>query len=279
VFDVLVLALVIRLTIGGGDRSRAYLLMTTGWLVLVAADAGRALLVLLGTYDPSSPVEAGWLVAYALWGAAVLDPSVATLTDPVPAPRSGLTQIRLACLAAASLMAPAILAVQALRAQRLDIPVIVAGCALLFLLVLVRMADLVRENEATVRELRGTEGVLRASLSERDALAAQLEHQAFHDSLTDLANRACSTTGSATPWPGPAATAAAWPCCSSTWTTSRWSTTTSATAPATGCCARSPAGCAAACASTTPSAGSAATSSPSWPRTPTWPPPACSPTG
>jgi hypothetical protein len=67
VLDVLVLALVIRLAIGGGDRSRAYLLMTTGWLVLVAADAGRALLVLLGTYDPSSPVEAGWLVAYALW--------------------------------------------------------------------------------------------------------------------------------------------------------------------------------------------------------------------
>ena len=190
VLDVLILALVIRLAIGGGDRSRAYLLMTTGWLVLVAADAGRALLVLLGTYDPSSPVEAGWLVAYALWGAAVLDPSVATLTDAVPAPRKGLTRTRLACLAVASLMAPAILAVQAVRDQRLDIPVIVAGCALLFLLVLIRMADLVRENEATVRELRGTEGVLRASLSERDALAAQLEHQAFHDSLTDLANRA-----------------------------------------------------------------------------------------
>jgi EAL domain-containing protein (putative c-di-GMP-specific phosphodiesterase class I) len=75
-------------------------------------------------------------------------------------------------------MAPAILAIQALRDQRLDIPVIVTGCALLFLLVLVRMADLVRENEATVRELRGTEGVLRASLSERDTLAAQLEHLA-----------------------------------------------------------------------------------------------------
>ena len=91
---VLVLVLVIRLTIGGGDRSRAYLLMTAGWLVLVAADAGRALLVLLGTYDPSSPVEAGWLVAYALWGAAVLDPSVATLTDRVPAARTGLTRAR-----------------------------------------------------------------------------------------------------------------------------------------------------------------------------------------
>ena len=190
VLDVLVLALVIRLAIGGGDRTRAYLLMTAGWLVLVAADAGRAMLVLLGTYDPSSPVEAGWLVSYALWGAAVLDPSVATFTDPVPAPRTGLTRGRLACLAGASLMAPAILAIQALRDQRLDIPVIVTGCAALFLLVLVRLADLVRENEATVRELRGTEGVLRASLSERDTLAAQLEHQAFHDNLTDLANRA-----------------------------------------------------------------------------------------
>ena len=238
-----------------------------------------ALLVLLGTYDPSSPVEAGWLVAYALWGAAVLDPSVATLTDPVPAPRSGLTQIRLACLAAASLMAPAILAVQALRDQRLDIPVIVAGCALLFLLVLVRMADLVRENEATVRELRGTEGVLRASLSERDAWPPSSSTRCSTTASPTWPTGPCSTTGSATRWPGRAATAAAWPCCSSTWTTSRWSTTASATAPATGCCARSPAGCAAACASTTPSAGSAATSSPSWPRTPTWPPPACSPTG
>ena len=190
VLDVLVIALVIRLTIGSGDRTRAYLLMTLGWLVLVAADAGRALLVLLGTYDPASPVEAGWLVAYALWGAALLHPSVATLTDPAPLLRTGLTRARLASLAAASLMAPAILAIQAVRDQRLDIPVIVAGCAFLFLLVLVRMAGLVREVEATVRELRGTEGVLRASLSERDALAAQLEYQAFHDNLTDLANRA-----------------------------------------------------------------------------------------
>ncbi|HEV8424235.1 MAG TPA: EAL domain-containing protein [Actinomycetes bacterium] len=190
VLDVLVLALVIRLTIGGGERTRAYLLMTYGWLVLVAADAGRAVLVLLGAYDPASPVEAGWLVSYALWGAAVLHPSVATLTDPTPRVRTRLTRARLASLAVASLMAPAILAIQAVRDQRPDIPVIVGGCAFLFLLVLVRMAGLVREVEATVRELRGTEGVLRASLTERDALAAQLEHQAFHDSLTDLANRA-----------------------------------------------------------------------------------------
>ena len=105
--------------------------------------------MLLGSYDPSSLVETGWLVAYALWGAAVLDPSVATLTDLVRAPRTGLTLVRLACLAGASLMAPAILAIQALHDERLDVPVVMASCGCLFLLVLVRMADLVRENEAT----------------------------------------------------------------------------------------------------------------------------------
>jgi diguanylate cyclase (GGDEF)-like protein len=188
--DVLLLALVVRLAISGGDRTRAFALITGGWLALVAADSARALLLVTGTYDPASPVEAGWLVSYALWGAAVLEPSVATLTDPAPLARAGLTRARLAALAAASLMAPSVLALQAGRGQRIDVPVIVAGCALLFLLVLVRVAGLVREVEATVRELRGTEGVLRATLQEREALAAQLQHQAFHDDLTDLANRA-----------------------------------------------------------------------------------------
>ncbi|HEX8132661.1 MAG TPA: GGDEF domain-containing protein, partial [Actinomycetes bacterium] len=188
--DVLLLALVVRLAISGGDRTRAFALITGGWLVLVAADSARALLLVTGAYDPASPVEAGWLVSYALWGAAVLEPSVATLTDPAPLGRAGLTRTRLAALAAASLMAPAVLALQAGRGQRIDVPVIVAGCALLFLLVLVRVAGLVREVEAIVRELRGTEGVLRATLQEREALAAQLQHQAFHDDLTNLANRA-----------------------------------------------------------------------------------------
>jgi diguanylate cyclase len=188
--DVLLLALVVRLAISGGDRTRAFALIIGGWLVLVAADSGRALLLVTGAYHPTSPVEAGWLVSYALWGAAVLEPSVATLTDPAPPARAGLTRTRLAALAGASLMAPAVLAIQSGRGQRIDVPVIVAGCALLFLLVLVRVAGLVREVEATVRELRGTEGVLRATLQEREALAAQLQHQAFHDELTNLANRA-----------------------------------------------------------------------------------------
>ena len=50
------------------------------------------------------------------------------------------------------------------------------------------------------------------------ALQEQRHHQAFHDSLTDLANRACSVTGRG----GARRGAPAKPrCCSSTLTTSR----------------------------------------------------------
>ena len=50
----------------------------------------------------------------------------------------------------------------------------------------------------------------------------------------------CCSTACAGPRPAPAHRAPAWPCCSATSTTSRWSTTASATAPATGCWSRSP---------------------------------------
>jgi diguanylate cyclase (GGDEF)-like protein len=72
-------------------------------------------------------------------------------------------------LAGAALMAPAVLAVEAIRGQPIDVPVLVAGSAVLFLLVLARVQTLV---------------TLLA-----DALAT-VEHQARHDGLTGLANRA-----------------------------------------------------------------------------------------
>ena len=71
-------------------------------------------------------------------------------------------------------------------------------------------------------------------------------HQAFHDPLTGLANRALFPTGSSTRWPRAAAHRPRSPCSSSTSTTSRPSTTASGTRPATSCSWRWPSGCIAA---------------------------------
>ena len=78
-------------------------------------------------------------------------------------------------------------------------------------------------------------------VSERRKLLEQLRHQAFHDPLTGLANRALFLDRLEPRARRAAAAAAdrAGACCSSTSTTSRPSTTASATPPATSCCAPS----------------------------------------
>jgi hypothetical protein len=225
--NVLVLAVGVRLFSGSAARGTAYRLLGLNLLVQLTADTAFGVFNLAGTYHTGHPVDALQLAYNLGWGVVALHPAMGELTRPQPAGDPAVGRSRLMILTLASLIAPAVLVWQVAADHLVDLLVTAAGAVVLFLLVVVRMAGLVRALEATPAERRARE--------------AELQHRAAHDALTGLANRVLFADKSAgrsaaTTGPGRARP------CSSTSTTSRASTTAWGTPPATSCSSTSPTG-------------------------------------
>jgi diguanylate cyclase (GGDEF)-like protein/PAS domain S-box-containing protein len=146
--DVLLLGAAIRLAVDAGKRAPAFYLLVGSIVCLLVTDSAYNLALLKGTYNHSQLIyDAGWISYYLLWGAAALHPSMRTLEEPAYGSRTRLTPLRLSLLAGACLIAPGIRFVQ--QFDNPDILVLVAASAVLFLLVVLRMAGLVRQEERT----------------------------------------------------------------------------------------------------------------------------------
>ena len=166
--DVLLLAVVVRMLLVSGRRPFAYYPLVAGLFCTLLYDAAYGLATLGGDYDTGSPIDAFEMLFLVLFGTAALHPSMADLSDGVvPDPQTKLTRRRLALLAAASLMAPGLLALQAARGEeRGSISVLVGGSVVLSLLVLARMAGIMRTREQAIdreRLLRKTSAALVAA--------------------------------------------------------------------------------------------------------------------
>jgi HPt (histidine-containing phosphotransfer) domain-containing protein len=155
VADVVVLAMMIRLVLGGGGGNTAFRLMVASLLSLLAGDLGWTISTALGV-SPGPLAHKALLmvfqVAYALTGAAALHPSVSEPARPAQRP-VGLTPFLLAGLTTASLIAPAVLLLQTLRHRITDGLAIAVTSTALFLLVVVRMTQLLRRLGERTREL------------------------------------------------------------------------------------------------------------------------------
>jgi diguanylate cyclase (GGDEF)-like protein/PAS domain S-box-containing protein len=150
--DILLLAAAIRLAVDKGKRAPAFFLLVASIVSLLAADSAYTYALLTNAYNHQLSFDVGWIAYYLLWGAAALHPSMRTLEEPALESRARLTPLRLSLLAGSCLIAPGIRAWQAFGDT--DKLVLIAASAALFLLVVSRMAGLVRQEErAAAREL------------------------------------------------------------------------------------------------------------------------------
>jgi diguanylate cyclase (GGDEF)-like protein/PAS domain S-box-containing protein len=150
--DILLLAAAIRLAVDMGKRAPAFYLLVGSIVSLLAVDSAYTYALLTDAYNHQLSYDVGWIAYYVLWGAAALHPSMRTLEEPALDSRTRLTPLRLGLLAGACLIAPSIRAWQSFGDT--DRLVLIAASGLLFLLVVARMAGLVRqEQRAATREL------------------------------------------------------------------------------------------------------------------------------
>ncbi len=186
--DLILLAALVRLVMGGGRTGLSSYLLPVAALTLLVTDFVYGYISVQGTvYEPTSfaYLEAGWGSFYLLWGAAALHPSMRRLTEPVPGHEVRITRGRLLVIGAAALIPQAIRAIQLLRGVQTDLWVITISTTALFALVVIRMAGLVHKLELSFgreRALRragaslvtatSREGIYEATMEAVEALAA-----------------------------------------------------------------------------------------------------------
>ncbi|MEU8657396.1 GGDEF domain-containing protein [Actinoplanes philippinensis] len=180
VIDLLLLTLLARMLVGGGARNGAFRLLALGMTSYLAADYAWAFTdhfeFEAGTFT-SHLMDAGYLIAFVLYGAAGLHPGIRDLAEPVEITDRRFSRWRLGLLTTATMIAPALLVEQAWFANNhvADAQAIAAGCVGMFLLVVARMTVLIRQVERQASVL--------------ESQAEELTELAQRDTLTGLANR------------------------------------------------------------------------------------------
>lgn len=162
----------------GLRRGDPLALMGAGMAAMAVSDSAFVYLTATGAYGDGSPLDAGWVAAFLILAAAGRGcPRPESAADDaahaVGVPRV-LSRSEVVLPYVPLLIATAAAAARAVWWHRWDAIELVI-VAVLIALVLLRQVLVILDNQTLVVALRSREG--------------QLRHQAFHDSLTGLANR------------------------------------------------------------------------------------------
>ncbi len=170
--DLVCLAVMVRLLTAGRAGINAHMpalaMLVCGFLAQLVADAWYMVGVLHGTYASGGWNDSVFLIPYIALAWAGLSPSMRFVDEPRGPQDVVLGKRRLAILTVAALITPSILLVQWVNGSALAVPLVISATAVSFLLVVTRMAELVRALECS---------------------GARHEYEATHDMLTGLPNR------------------------------------------------------------------------------------------
>jgi diguanylate cyclase (GGDEF)-like protein/PAS domain S-box-containing protein len=152
--DIILLAAAIRLVLDGGRRRPSFYLLSASIVSLLATDFVYGVMTLDNAFHHQLLLDLGWFSYQLLWGAAALHPSMVAMDEPVTNREAKLTPLRLSLLTGASLIAPVCILLKELHRGDGDLVVIVYASIVLFGLVVMRMVDLVRQQERSVARER-----------------------------------------------------------------------------------------------------------------------------
>jgi signal transduction histidine kinase len=175
VLDVLFLVGVVHVLLAAGGASASYRLLTVAIACWVLGDELYAMH--RPGYQTNVWPDILWLASYVFWGAAALEPSVARVRriDRRRLPR--LTMPRLVVLGAALLVGPALAIFEQRRDGDVQPYVIATVTAAIALLVLLRLADVVRAGENARRAERD---------ARREAVRAHQQLRLQNEQLVEL---------------------------------------------------------------------------------------------
>ncbi len=178
--DIMLLAAVIRLILDSGRRQPAFYLVTASVVSLLVTDFVYGVMTLNNAFHHQLLLDLGWTAYQMLWAAAALHPSMVALQEPSSDQREAkLTPLRLSLLTGASLIAPVCILLKELRRGDLDLIVIICASVVLFGFVVMRMVDLVRQQERSVARER-------TFAEEKARLMAEIQRRSSEARFTSL---------------------------------------------------------------------------------------------
>ena len=187
--DVALLAIALRLLMTPKAESPSLQLLVGAAFAWVASDIVWVWLTSFSGYDPGSSADVGWLLAFALSGAAALHPSMGTVTARANARATVVRWPFFALLAAALLAGSAITAHGLLLDEQISSFTTVAITTVLSLLVLARIALLLRTEQRLRREVDLRNERLLELDRMKDGFVAAVSHELRTPSPRSAASR------------------------------------------------------------------------------------------